>query len=174
MTMLTEELQKILTEVSSVKKEICYRSEVKTAAKFKNDFVIEKYVCAVVTLFGQPDETTPVYQDLVRQRGSGENAENFEASKKTFFEHDENFYSLIHHKTTGKAYLYCIFDDTLSTDFFVNGSPASREEVAEYLTPSEAKKLLNPPEFVKNVSQDVEHDVIVRTISLENVISIRP
>ena len=170
--MLLEEIKQTLENVSSVSKIIWYRSDVKTAAKHKNDVKIVKEVCARVTLFGQPDETTSVYQDLVRQRGSGENAENFEASKKTFFDHDENCYSLIRHKTNGKEYLYCIFEDTLSTEFYLNGEPVLREVVAEYLTPSEAKKLLNPEPFVKNVSQNVEHDVIVRTIALENVISI--
>lgn len=170
--MLLEEIKPILSNVSSVSKIISYKSEVKPAAKYKNDVTIVKEVCARVTLFGQPDETTSGYQELVRQRGTGENAENFESSKKTFFEHDEEFYSLIRHKTNGKEYLYCIFEDTLSTDFYLNDNLSTREEVAKYLTPSEAKKLLNPEPLVKNVSQNVEHDVIVRTIALDNVMSI--
>lgn len=169
--MNTESLKQILTNVKATSKTICYRTEIKPAAKHKNAVQIEKNVCANVTLFGQPDDSVSLYRDLVRQRGIGENAETFEP-KKTFFEHDRDFYSLIRHRETGKEYLYCIFENTLSSEFYLNGEISTREVIAEYLTPSEAKKLLNPAPLVKNVSENIEHDVIVRTIGLGNVVSI--
>ena len=44
-----------------------------------------------------------------------------------------------------------------------------REQVALFLTASAAKKLLENNKVVHNVANDVTHDVVVRTIALDNL-----
>jgi hypothetical protein len=55
------------------------------------------------------------------------------------------------------------------TAFTIDGRPATREQVAEYLTPSAAKELLDTSGIVVNKKNGVKHRAIVRTISMDNV-----
>jgi len=94
-------------------------------------------------------------------------------TQENWFTHDvEDCWALIHHKTKGSAYLYAVYNGANST-YFIDGVETTKEQVAEYLTPSAAKTLLNPPEHVENKTYGIVHDVIVRTIALDNVKEIR-
>jgi hypothetical protein len=68
--------------------------------------------------------------------------------------------------------LYAIFNNAHST-FTVDGSYATREEVAALLAPAAAAKLLDDSGEVYNKTNDVTHTVICRTVALENVKVIR-
>lgn len=94
-------------------------------------------------------------------------------AQDNWFTHDvDDCWAIIHHKTKGTPYLYAVYNGANST-YFIDGVEATKEQVADYLTPSAAKTLLNPPEHVENKTYGIVHDVIVRTIALENVKEIR-
>jgi hypothetical protein len=68
-------------------------------------------------------------------------------------------------------YLYCIYNNARST-YTIDGIQATRQQVAAYLTPSAADKLMNPPTTTHNKRNNVTHSVTVRTIKLSNINSI--
>ena len=150
-----------------------YVTDVKPAAKHK-DVVIKKHTVANVQLFSNVH--SDVYA-LAVKRSAAKNANNDDAnianftSSANYYEHTD-CYSIVQHKQTAKQYLYCIYNNAKSA-YTINDVPASKEEVAAYLTPSAAEALLNPAKTVYNVTNDLEHSVTVRTIALGNIVSIR-
>lgn len=136
-------------------------TKVKTAAAHR-EVNIQKVTQANVQMFATASEMSPYVAAVQRQSG----AEEFQVSESPF-EHSD-VYSLVTNKKSGREYLYVIYNSAKSV-FLINGQEATREQVAEYLTPSEAKKLLEPPATVMNVTNGVEHNVIIRTIGLESV-----
>ena len=88
----------------------------------------------------------------------------------TYFEHTKECFSIVQHKKdNSKQYLYAVINSAES-HYFVNDLPATKEEVASYMTKSDAAKLLEPSSTVYSVKNDVTHNVILRTITLENVV----
>ena len=51
----------------------------------------------------------------------------------------------------------------------LNGIEATKEQVAQYQTPSEAKKTLDNSGIVVNVKNDIEHAAIFRVVKLDNI-----
>ena len=68
-------------------------------------------------------------------------------------------------------YLYAVYNRASSV-YVLDGRVVDKAAVAELCTPSVAKSLLNPSPTVRNVTHDVEHDVIVRTPRLDSIVSI--
>ena len=136
------------------------------AAKFKG-MDVRKTTTANVQLFGTLKDLQ-VYKRAV-EKSAG--VENFEVSD-TWFSHNPECFSIVHHKTTGAAYLYAVFNNASSL-YFIDGVESSKEQVANFMTPSNAKVLLSDDSSVHNVKNDVTHHVIVRTVKLENVFSIK-
>ena len=144
----------------------------KPSAKFKN-VLIEKHTKANVTIWSDlNDETNPYTNAVIKtaNRIEGQEVTEFKPQDNWFYHTD--CYSIVHHKTTEKPYLYAHFNSAQS-EFTIDGEPATREDVAQYLTPSEAKKLLEPNEVTHVKHSDVMHTVIPRAISLESIQAIR-
>lgn len=158
---------------------------VKLAAQHEGE-AIYKVTVGSVQLFNGLSEFTNAYELAVKRSAKklGESAANIAQFKSSgnWFEHDGQCYSIVHHATNkNKAYLFGIYNkaDSLYV-MYKNAGPlmggwdvVSKEVVAQYMTPSEARKLLAPAKTTYNVSQDLEHDVVVRTVALENVVSLR-
>lgn len=140
-------------------------TEVKPAAANKHR-TIRKLTTANVQLFNGIKDYE-IYAKAVK-RSAG--VEEFVQSDN-YFEHTD-CWSVVKHKSKDAYYLYCVYNGAKST-FTIDGVAATREAVAELLTPSAAKSLLDTTGTVHNRRNDVEHDVIVRTISLANVKKIR-
>lgn len=140
-----------------------YETKVPTAAKYKH-ISITKRTTANVQLFSNI-ESDP-YANAVKKSAQ---VGDFVASPN-YFEHTE-CYSIVQHKTSGALYLYCIYNRAKAT-YFIEGAPATKLQVAKYLTPSAVEALLNPPAKVHNVTNGVDHNVIVRTIALTNIKSV--
>ena len=70
-----------------------------------------------------------------------------------------------------KYYLYAIYN-TAESMYFINAQPATKQQVAALLTASAATKLLEGNATVHNVANNVTHTVQVRTIALQNIVSI--
>lgn len=171
--MESKQIKEILNGKSVTMAQIITETTVKPAAKFKGT-VIRKTTSANVQLFSNIQSA--VYANAVKRSaasfGGNEKTdiENFVQSD-TYYTHDSDCYSIVTHKTNGKEYLYCIYNNAKAT-FEINGEPATQEQVIEFLTPSEAKKLLSNG-VTENKTNDIEHDVVVKVVGLENVREIR-
>ena len=151
-----------------------YVTPVATSAKHKN-VVIQKVVQANVQLFCTL-KNFDVYTKAVQRSASkitandSTNVEQFVA-QSNYFEHNANCFSLVQHKQNAKQYLYAIYNSAQSV-YFVDGRVADKQQVAQYLTASASAKLLGNNNTTHNVTNNVTHDVKVRTIALENLVSI--
>ena len=154
---------------------IKYETDVKTSAKFK-DVTIKKTTRASVMLFKTLNEYTDVYSNAVKKTAS-KIAENDSSKIETFeksdnyFSHDRDCHSIVYHKQTDKPYLFAIFNRTFGTIYTIDSVEVDKSVVIQYLTPSEQKKMLNTG-ITYNATNDILHGVIVRTISLENILAI--
>lgn len=151
-----------------------YVTPVATSAKHKN-VVIQKVVQANVQLFCTL-KNFDVYTKAVQRSANkiatndSTNVEQFVA-QSNYFEHNANCFSLVQHKQNAKQYLYAIYNSASSV-YFVDGRVATKQQVAQYLTASASAKLLGNNNTTHNVTNNVTHDVKVRTIALENLVSI--
>jgi hypothetical protein len=151
-------------------------TDVATAAANKH-IKITKSTTANVSLYASLKDFE-VYRRAVLKSASSieendpEKVAAFETQESWFTHDDPDCWAIIHHKTKGTPYLYAVYNGANST-YYIDGVEATKEQVAEYLTPSASKTLLNPPEHVENKTHGIVHDVIVRTINLENVKEIR-
>jgi hypothetical protein len=143
---------------------ITTETPVPMAAANRGREVLKRTVASVQLFNGIKDFN--IYANAVK-RSSGE---DFVASDN-WHEHTA-CWSIVKHKNTGELYLYVVYNKTMSTEFTIDGLLASRQDVAALQTPSAARTTLAPPATVYNVTNDVEHDVIVRTIKLANVLRI--
>lgn len=149
-------------------------TKVATAAKHRA-VTIKKVTEAQVQLFNNISEHTSVWANAVKRSASklaGNDTtaiENFTA-QSTWFEHTD-CYSIVKHKSKEQFYLYAIYNTGKSV-YMLDGNEVTKAEVAEYLTPAEADKLLNGDSRTVNVTHDIEHSAICRAVALENIISI--
>lgn len=166
------QIQNILGDKASTFAGIEYKTKVPTAAKHKL-INIQKYTTANVQLFANT-EAEGIYTKAVK-KAAGKieqdqtKVDEFKA-QENYFEHTD-CYSIVEHKTNGKQYLYAVFNNAKSA-FTINGKAATRAQVAEYLTPSAAEKLMGDG-IVHNKANDVLHTIQVRTIALENIVELR-
>lgn len=168
--MKASNIKNLLNGKSVTMAQVQYTTNVKTAAAHKN-IVIQKNTNANVQLFSNIKDAN-VYMNAVKKSANRigdndkESVDSFEQTD-TYYEH-EDCYSIVKHRKTGKEYLYCIYNNA-SSEYTVNGTAATKDDVVQYLTPSEAKKMMEDNSLVYNKKNDVVHSTIVRTISLENV-----
>jgi hypothetical protein len=146
-----------------------------------------KVTVANVQLFNNLNAFTNAYENAVRRNaaripGNDAAAVAQFSSQGNWFEH-ETCYSIVR-KTSNPSqkYLFGIYNFGESLYVEVTNSPSplvdplrvvSKEHVAQFMTPAERDKLLNPPALVRNVTHDIEHGVIVRTTALENVVRLQ-
>lgn len=168
---IAQQVAALLNNVSTTFAQIGYTTQVKTAAAHKA-VNITKVTNANVQLFSNIKAATSVFANAVKRSAAklGDAVEAFQVSD-TYFEHTD-CYSIVQHKTKGTMYLYCIYNKAKS-EYYINGTLSTKAEVAAYLTPAEAKKLMEPSKVVHNKTNDVTHDVVVRTIGLDNITSIK-
>lgn len=169
-------LRDVLTRKGVTFAGVDFVTEVPTAAKFRDSVKITKRTVANVQLFARISEFTDVWSNAVKRSAGGIEGNSPEAvaafeTQSNYFEHTEVFSIVKHKADPTRFYLYAIFNSA-SSEFFINGVAATRDEVVQYLTPSEAKKLQSDG-TVRNVTHDITHRVTVRTIKLENVQSVR-
>lgn len=159
-------IAQLLNGKSTTFAQIKYTTEVKTSAANKARKVL-KHTDANVQLFSNIKAATSVFSNAVRKQS---NVAEFTA-QSTYYEHTA-CYSIVQHKTQPKLYLYAIFNNSKS-EYTIDGVPATKEDVAELLTPAAARDLLAPSKPVYNATYDIEHNVIVRTVGLHNITEIK-
>lgn len=156
--------------------QIEYVTKVLTAAAHKAE-VIQKVTKANVILCSNIKAHTSVYANKVKKTAKGI-ASNDQAAVEAFtpssnyFEHT-HCHSIVQHKEhADKLYLYAIYNKANSV-YMHNGNIVTEQQVAEFLTPSAKKAMLDKDGTVHNVTHNITHSVAVRTIALSNIVSIR-
>lgn len=168
------DVETILANASTTFAQIVYVTKVKTAAAHKH-LNIQKVTSANVQLFSNILAATSVFANAVK-KSAGNIATN-DPQDITQFQAQSNYfshtpcYSIVQHKQKGNLYLYAIYNRAQSL-YYIDNVLATKHEVAQYLTASEADKLLKKDNTVHNKTYDVTHTVQVRTISLDNIVSI--
>jgi hypothetical protein len=163
--MNAQQIAQLISKSSVTFAGIEYETQIKTAAKHKQ-LNITKRTKANVQVFGTVKEFTNVYKNAVMRSASkaGTPIDNFEVSDN-YFTHTD-CYSIVEHKTNGKEYLYCIYNNA-DSEYFIDGMQVIKADVMQYLTPSALKAMQE--KRVTNKTNDVEHDVVVRTIAVDNI-----
>jgi hypothetical protein len=129
-------------------------------ATIKNFDIYEKAVKRSATKLNESDATDIKY---------------FEQGESPYEHRYPDCYSIVVKKSDPtQHYLYYVCNKAgrASSAFILGDKIITKEEVIEFCTPAEAKKIINPPTTVYNKTNDVEHDVQVRTVKLENIIGV--
>ena len=170
-----QQIVQLLANKSTTFAQIVYCTQVAVAAKHKHTVNIIKVTSANVQLFANINAATSVYTNAV-QRSAAKIASNDPASvaqftaQSNYFTHT-NCYSIVQHNSNSKLYLYAIYNNA-SRLYFVNNVLATKQQVAAYLTASAAAQLLNASSVTHNATHNIAHSVTVRTIALQNIVSI--
>jgi hypothetical protein len=172
---IAQQIRALLQDVSVTFAQLTYTTQVKTAAAHKAVCIL-KQTNANVQLFSNINSATSVFANAVK-KSAGQNPYNDQQNvqqfraQENYFEHTD-CHSIVRHKVAGNLYLYAIFNKNSSSDYTIDGQPATKQDVAQFLTPGERDKLLNSSAVTHNKTHNVEHEVIVRTIALHNIQSI--
>lgn len=172
---MTMELAECIIDTQDRTYEITTTTQVKTAAKHKEQSIIKvSRALAILPISGD------TYANMVRESAKNNGATDEDAAKfevsKSFYEHTD-CYPVCKNPKSGALYLYGIYEKNTAPLYFnaLTSEFMTKEEVSEFLTPAEAKKLMNPEKdkVVENKSHDIKHNVMARTVKLENVRDIR-
>jgi hypothetical protein len=163
MSSIEQVVRNTLANASDVNVVVHQCTAVATAAAHK-DVKIYKHSKVLAQLSNNPS----AYTAAVRSETGNE---EFTARAATFTR-DAECAALVT-SAKGNMQLCYIAQGTLGSPVYtIDGEPASKEDVAEFLTPSARKALLDPPTAVYNATQDVWHTVQVRTVNLSNIVAI--
>lgn len=158
------------TSIASIKTD----TKVKLSAKNKH-LDIRKLTSASVILFNHIKDYEIYYRAVMRSvRALNDNIDEsfvFEKSEASFF-HSDCFSIVINKKDLTKRYLYACYHKASSV-YMLDNEVIEKNAVASYMTASEAKALLTDKSVVYSVKNAVYHNVICRTISLENIVEIK-
>lgn len=158
-----------VAELTGKQCELVAVSKVKTAAAHK-DLDIYKVSKSQVILPESGETYVNMVKESAKALGSDESNIDSYTAGDTYYKHTDVYPICESKKDASKKYLYCIYEASTMPVYVLNGEELSKEQVAEYLTPAESKKLLGDKETVtENKTAGISHNVTVRTISLSNV-----
>ena len=153
-------------------------TKVGTAAAHKA-LTILKMSYSNISIASKLNEFTNLYENAMKRSAAkieGNDAQAIEAfqSQGSWFEHTD-VYSVIKHKTNDALYLFAIYHKSHDSAYYNADTNAimTKEEVAVFLTPAEAKKVLAEDTVNHSVSTGLSHTVYVRTLGLQNVIDLK-
>jgi len=144
-------------------------TQVQTSAANKG-VLIQKVTKASVLLFANAlNYVACVQRSAAKVEGNDPSkVADFVASEASFT-HDPACYSIVTNKTSSQQYLYLHYNRAESV-YIHNGALLSAEAAASFCTPSVAKTMLNTSKTTHNVSNDVTHSIVVRTVKLQNIV----
>jgi len=175
-TITPEAVKLLLGNASVTFAQIEYVTRVQVAAAHKAEN-IQKVTQANVILCSNIAAHTSVYANRVRKTAAGIAGNTPEAiaaftPQASYFQHTE-VHSIVQHKEhVDKFYLYVIYNRAVSA-YVHNNRIVTLKEVAQFLTPSAQRDLFNADGIVRNISQGINHRVVVRTIALSNIVSVK-
>ena len=171
------QIQQALSNVSVTFARITQVTQQSVAAKYKNSVSIVKVTTANVQLFNNINAYNSVYKRAVQrsaaklQQAANANVDNFVVSS-TNNVHDANCYSIVTNSNTNNVMLYARFLRS-KTVYLINNVVATKQQVAQYCTASVAAKLLQKDNVVHNKTNNVLHNVVIRTPSLHNIVALQ-
>lgn len=170
---IAQQIQQLLANASTTLATVAYTTQVKTAAAHKH-LLVQKHTVAKVQLFANAAANT--YANAVKHSAAQYAANSAAAiaefaAQSNYFTHT-NCYSIVQHNSNSKLYLYCIYNAARSY-YTINAQRASKQQVAQLLTASAAAALLQHSNTVYNATHGITHNVIVRTIALQNIVQLR-
>lgn len=173
-TISAAQVQAMLANASVTFASIAYVTQVQTSAAHKHNNV-QKVTVANVQLFANINAATSVFANAVK-RSAAQHESNDESAVAAFTAQSNYFvhtacYSVVQHKQSAAQYLYAIYNNASSV-YFINNAVATKQQVAALLTASAAAKLLQSSNTVHNATHNITHNVQVRTIALQNIVSI--
>ena len=171
-----QQIQNLLQNVSVTFAQITYVTQVQTAAAHKAQN-ISKVTTANVILCSNINTHTSVYANKVKRSAAKYAQNNASAvaaftAQQNYFVHTNVHCIVQHAQHVNKMYLYVIYNNASSV-YMHNNTVVSKQHVAQYLTASAAKALLQKDNTVTNVTHNIVHNVQVRTIALSNIVSIK-
>lgn len=165
-----QQVEQLLASKASTFANIVYVTNVTTSAMHKHK-AIQKVTQANVQLFSSPfDYTAAVQRSAGRIADNNSNNVQQFTQQSNYYEHTA-CYSVVKHKLNNSLYLYASYNNA-SSMYFIDSVQATKQQVAAYLTPSAADKLLRDSTVVHNASNNVLHTVHIRTVALSNIVSI--
>lgn len=163
-TITAQQVQELIDDVKGVTfAQVVSVTDVKPSAAHKA-VSIKKVTAANVQLFNNLKNFDVFARAVKRDAGVADWVQG-----ETWYEHTDCF-SLVKHKQNSDVYLYAIYNGA-DSQLLVDGVPATKAEVAQYLTPSDAKKMLGDG-TTYNATNGVEHSVVVRVLKLSSLVSI--
>lgn len=175
-TLSVAQVQQLLGNVSVTFATIEYVTAVQTAAAHRNQN-IKKITKANVILCSNIAAHTSVYANKVKKTAATISTNDQAAvaaftPQANYFEHTA-CHSIVQHKVhTDKFYLYAIYNDAASV-LMLNGTPVTKQDIVQYLTPSGARDMMKVDDVVENKTHGIKHRVTIRTIALSNIVSIK-
>ena len=154
-----------------------YVTKVQTAAAFKGE-LIQKVTVANVILASSLKAHTSVYANKVKRTASAISS-NDQAAVEAFtpaanyFEHTACHCLVQHKQDASKYYLYAMYNNNSKSLYIHNGNVVTEQDIVKFLTPSAAKALADKSGTVRNVTHNITHSAVVRTIALSNIVSIK-
>lgn len=144
-------------------------TQVQTAAAHKA-ITIQKVTRANVLLFANALNYVACVQRSAAKVEGNDAAKiaDFTPSEASFT-HDPECYSIVTNKNSSQQYLYLHYNNAESV-YVLNGTLISVETAASFCTPSVAKVMLQNTKTTHNVSNDISHSIVVRTVKLQNIV----
>lgn len=160
----------LITNKGATIANISYVTQVKTAAAHKHMRIV-KISKASVMLASNLQAYTNMYLNKV-QKTATTDASNF-VTAPAHFTHTA-CYSVVHNANLNTHYLFALFNNNSKSIYvnLANNTVLTKDQVAQYLTASAAKQLLQSNATVHNKTNNITHSAIVRTIKLANIVSI--
>lgn len=169
-----QQVRDLLGTASVTFANVTYVTQQQNAAQYR-DVVIRKVTCANVILCSNIAAHTSVYANRVKRSAknfstnSAAAVEAFAPSAASFTHTD--CYSIVQNiRVPSKHYLYAIFNNSQSI-LLQAGVEVAREYAQQFLTPS--ARAAAGSNTTHNQTHNITHAVVVRTIALSNLVSIR-
>jgi hypothetical protein len=150
---------------------------VKLAAKNKARNILKLSTTNVMLSSSHATYQNAVKNSATKQGSDQQKVEDFKP-QETWFTRDEKCAALAVSKKNGLPVLvYMIFPNPVNTGkrYYIDADTdqiMSIEDVTALMTPSEAKKVLEPSTVHHNKKHDIEHTVSTRAVYLHNVIKV--
>ena len=155
---------------------IKYNSTIKTAKDYKS-LNVHKQVRATVQAFNtETAYNTAVANSAKKLNVSADNTANAKAFVKSVphYKHDNNHdcYAIVYNENKDSHYLYVRFIKTHSVVYYVNDVEVTLNDIMQYLTPSALKAVEQRNTPVHNKTNNVTHDVRLRTVGFDSLMSV--
>ena len=163
----------LLANYSNINVLLTTNTTIAVAAKYKSTVSINKISTVNATLYANANAYLQLVQasasKIASNASNANNVVNFNVSESKY-KHLPNAHCIA--MLNDMLYLQAICNSA-SSQYFVNNAAATKEQVAQYLTPSAADKLLHASNVQHNVTNDIQHTVIVRTYKFSSIQSIQ-